>query len=239
MLAVEQLSLGRGARLIVSGIDLQIDAGWALQIHGANGSGKTTLLRVLAGLLRPAAGRIHWRGVDVRTQPASLRRDLAFLGHANGVSDDLTVLENLRFAALLGAGTGNTGNTRSGVSQPSGMATNATTTDKPTERTEQTERDVLAHAGLLPLQHTRVGLLSQGQRRRVALARLALERKPLWLLDEPADALDGCAADWLDDCLCAHLKAGGVLVATTHRALHTPADCTRHLDLGRSGAWLD
>jgi heme exporter protein A len=102
MLSAEQLGLGRGGQMIVCGIDLRVEAGWALQIHGANGSGKTTLLRVLAGLLPPAVGQVCWHGANVRVHPERFRHDLAFVGHTNGVSDDLTVLENLRFASLLG-----------------------------------------------------------------------------------------------------------------------------------------
>lgn len=98
--------MGRGGQMVASGIDLCIEAGWALQIHGANGSGKTTLLRVLAGLMPPAGGQVSWYGANVRAHPEKFRRDLAFVGHANGVNDDLTVLENLRFTTLLGAGSG-------------------------------------------------------------------------------------------------------------------------------------
>lgn len=222
MLSTERLGLGRGGQMIVSGLDLRVQAGWALQIHGANGSGKTTLLRVLAGLLPPAVGQVCWHGANVHAHPARLRRDLAFVGHANGVSDDLTVLENLRFASLLGAD--------AHAAQVCGHGG---------EATRPPEQEVMARAGLLPWQHARVGLLSQGQRRRVALTRLVLERKPLWLLDEPADALDDGASDWLHECLGLHMKEGGMVVTTTHRLLNTPGGVTRHLHLERSGAWLD
>jgi heme exporter protein A len=222
MLSTERLGLGRGGQMIVSGLDLRVEAGWALQIHGANGSGKTTLLRVLAGLLPPAVGQVCWHGANVHAHPARLRRDLAFVGHANGVSDDLTVLENLRFASLLGAD--------AHAAQVCGHGG---------EATRPPEQEVMAHAGLLPLQHQHVGLLSQGQRRRVALTRLVLERKPLWLLDEPADALDDGASGWLDECLGLHMREGGMVVTTTHRLLNTSPGVTRHLHLERSGAWLD
>jgi heme exporter protein A len=222
MLSAEQLGLGRGGQMIVCGIDLRVEAGWALQIHGANGSGKTTLLRVLAGLLPPAVGQVCWRGANVRVHPERFRHDLAFVGHTNGVSDDLTVLENLRFASLLGAD-----------------ARAAQVCGHGGEATRPPEQEVMARGGLLPLRHTHVGLLSQGQRRRVALTRLILERKPLWLLDEPADALDDGALDWFDECLGIHMNEGGIVVTTTHRLLNTPSVLTRHLHLERSCAWLD
>lgn len=209
MLRAEGLALGRGGRAIVGGVDFNIEAGWALQIHGANGCGKTTLLRALAGLLQPAAGSIQWRGTNVHAQPERFRRERAYVGHSNGLSDDLSMLENLRFAALLGVNPGSLRDAR------------------------LRERDVLEIANLWTLRHTRVGSLSQGQRRRAALARVMLERKPLWLLDEPAEALDETARAWLADALDEHLLDGGIVVATTHLPLPTAAARTQHLQLER------
>ncbi|WP_233802225.1 cytochrome c biogenesis heme-transporting ATPase CcmA [Paraburkholderia sp. HP33-1] len=214
MYSIEQLAVERGGRTIVSGIDLSIEAGWALQIHGANGSGKTTLLGAFAGLLPLTRGRVCWRGEDVRSVPRQFRRALAFVGHSNGVSDDLTVQENLRFSALLGEAGGHSGRDRAADAR---------------------EEEVLGQAGLLPLRHTRLNQLSQGQRRRVALARLMLERKPLWLLDEPTDMLDADATRWLTECLDAHLREGGIVALTTHRPLDSGFHRTRHLYLGGNG----
>ncbi len=219
MYSIEQLAVERGGRTIVSGIDLSIEPGWALQIHGANGSGKTTLLSALAGLLPLARGRVCWRGDDVRRASRQFRSALAYVGHANGVSDDLTVLENIRFAALLGTADAPGGNDSS---------------SDPASR----EDEVLEQAGLHALRHTRLSRLSQGQRRRVALARLMLGRKPLWLLDEPGDALDAYATDWFTACIDTHLRAGGIVALTTHRPLESGAARTRHLYLERSGACL-
>ncbi len=212
MLSVENLGLARGGQMIVNRFNAEIESGWALQIHGANGSGKTTLLRLFAGLLLPATGSVSWHGVNVHTEPQPFRRDLAYVGHTNGVSDDLSVLENLRFSALIGA--------------------NATSA-----HSKSATDEVLEQAGLISLQHMRLGRLSQGQRRRVALVRLMLERKPLWLLDEPADALDDAASNWLTECIAAHMHAGGIIVTTTHRPLPTDEARTRHLYLERSPTW--
>lgn len=207
MLCAEQLGLGRGDRMIVDGVGFEIEPGSALQIHGSNGCGKTTLLRALAGLLPPAAGSVRWRGMNVQAQPERFRRERAYVGHSNGLSDDLSVLENLRFAALLGVNLGGLGDAR------------------------LHERDVLETAGLWPLRQVRVGSLSQGLQRRVALARVMLERKPLWLLDEPAEALDDAAQAWLCDALDDHMQDGGIVVATTHLLLPTAVTCTHHLQL--------
>jgi heme exporter protein A len=217
MYSIEQLAVERGGQMIVSGVDLTIEAGRVLQIHGANGSGKTTLLSALAGLLPLARGRVYWRGDDVRIAPRRFRHELAFVGHSNGVSDDLTVQENIRFSALLGGADAAGRDTRAATSR---------------------EDEVLEQAGLIALRHTRLNRLSQGQRRRVALARLLLSRKPLWLLDEPADALDASATDWLTACIGAHLGEGGIVALTTHRPLESDAARTRHLYLNGSGGWL-
>ncbi|CAB3778975.1 Cytochrome c biogenesis ATP-binding export protein CcmA [Paraburkholderia caffeinitolerans] len=220
MYSIEQLAVERGGRTIVSGIDLSIEPGWALQIHGANGSGKTTLLGALAGLLPLAKGRVCWRGDDVRRAPRRFRSELAYVGHANGVSDDLTVLENIRFAALLGTADVSDGDASSASDSVS------------------RENEVLEQAGLYALRHTRLSRLSQGQRRRVALMRLMLGRKPLWLLDEPGDALDASATDWFATCIDTHLRAGGIVALTTHRPLESGAGRTRHLYLERSSGCL-
>jgi heme exporter protein A len=207
MLDVRRLDVMRGSRIIVAHADFRVDGGAALVIHGANGSGKSSLLAALAGLLPPAAGDVSWRGANVRDDPARFRRDLAWLGHADGFHGELTVAENLRFAASLGA---------------HGAHIDA--------------RDVLDRADVSRLMHTRLNRLSQGQRRRVALARLVLADKPLWLLDEPTDAIDDAGALWFAARIDDHLRAGGTLVAATHRPLAVDARRTRHLHLERSAA---
>ena len=209
MLSATQLDVIRGRRTIVAGVDFRVDGGAALVIHGANGSGKSSLIAALAGLLPPAGGSLSWRGVDVRDDPARFRRDLAYLGHADGFNGELTVEENLRFAALIGVHG---------------------------KRTPQQDSDVLDRAGVLPLMRARLNRLSQGQRRRVALARLVLAGKPLWLLDEPTEAIDDDGALWFAACIDDHLRAGGMLVATTHRPLPVDAARARHLHIERSAA---
>lgn len=209
MLSARQLDVKRGSRTIVAGADFCVEGGAALVIHGANGSGKSSLIAALAGLLPPDAGSVSWRGVNVCDDPARFRRELAYLGHADGFNGELTVEENLRFAALIGAH------------------------DK---RATQRERDALDRAGVLPLMRMRLNRLSRGQRRRAALARLVLADKPLWLLDEPTEALDETGALWFAACIDDHLREGGTLVVTTHRQLPADAARTRHLHLERSAA---
>jgi heme exporter protein A len=183
-IAAEAVSAFRGERLVLRGISLAVPAGGALLLLGANGSGKSTLLRVLAGLKRPDAGRVTWRGQDVGDSPAPV----AYLGHLDGIKLGLTVAENLRFAAV--------------------------------------GRDLapaLAAMNIEKLRDLPARMLSAGQRRRVALARVALGPVAgLWLLDEPTLGLDAAAVARLGAMLAAHRAAGGVVVAATHLDLPLP-----------------
>jgi heme exporter protein A len=214
LLSVASLAFCRGAEMVFSDVSFEAGAGEVLQIHGANGSGKTTLLRLLAGLLRPAAGTIRWRGVDTRRQPEAWRSALAYVGHANAVSRDLTVMENVRFAARLGAAN----------------AHDATAV--------RPEREALDRLGLGGCENRLAGALSQGQQRRIAMARLLMERKPLWLLDEPAAALDAESTRLIGACIGEHVERGGTAVMTTHLPIDTAPDVTRYFCFERTGSCL-
>ncbi len=181
--AAEAVSAFRGERLVLHGVSLAVAPGGALLLLGANGSGKSTLLRVLAGLQRPAAGRVTWAGRDLADKAAPV----AYLGHLDAVKAGLTVAENLAFAA------------RGRASGPA-----------------------LAAMGLGGLQDVPARMLSAGQRRRLALARLALSPGGLWLLDEPTLGLDADAVARLGGLLAAHRARGGVVVAATHLPLPLP-----------------
>ena len=104
MLAAENVAVFRGERLVFRDLSLAVPAGGALLLAGANGSGKSTLLRLLAGLVRPAAGRVLWHGADAFSDIAEHARRVAYLGHQDAVKPGLTVTENLRFAAALSRG---------------------------------------------------------------------------------------------------------------------------------------
>lgn len=213
-LCVSGLAFCRGGEMVFDAVDFTADAGQVLQIHGANGSGKTTLLRVLAGLLRPFHGTIRWQGVDTRKDALAWRRALAYVGHANAVSRDLTVVENLRFAARLGA------------------AVACDTSDA------HSEHRALGRLGLAACENRLAGALSQGQQRRIAIARLLLEPKPLWLLDEPAAALDAESSRLIAACIGEHVERGGIVVMTTHLPLDTAPSATRDFSFERSESCL-
>jgi heme exporter protein A len=191
MLETSALACERGGLRLFSDLSLSVAPGGLLRVRGANGSGKTTLLRALAGLTRPAAGEVRWRGAPIGDE---FHRDMLFLGHAPAVKDELTVQENLAFAAQL-----------SGLDADKAQI-------------------ALQQLGISRLAGLPVRFLSQGQRKRAALARLALSSSvPLWLLDEPFAALDEEAIAQVSGLCAAHLADGGMVVLTSHQDVAVPA----------------
>ena len=200
-LTVTDLACARSERTVFTALSFALGPGEGLVVTGRNGAGKSTLLAALAGGLRPAAGTIVVEGVGERMLPECLH----LVGHRDGLKGALTARENLAFARdLLG------GDRPSGIGLTPDAALDAVG---------------LAHAAALP-----VAYLSAGQRRRVALARLLVARRPLWLLDEPTSALDVASQARLDRMLRDHLTAGGLLVVATHAPLDLPG--TRPLVIG-------
>ncbi|MFN7754009.1 MAG: cytochrome c biogenesis heme-transporting ATPase CcmA [Pseudomonadota bacterium] len=207
MLEVSGLAAVRGERLLFSGLRFSVSPGDLLQVVGRNGSGKTTLLRILARLVRPESGDIRWRGAAIDELGDPYFADLLYLGHAPAIKDELTAEENLRYATAIAG----------------------------TPAAASTVRAALAEAGLAGRETLPGRALSQGQRRRVALARLALGGRALWVLDEPLAALDSESADRLRGWLGTHLDAGGCAVVATHAPLAghgLPLARVRTLELG-------
>lgn len=191
-LSLHQVSCVRGGRTLFQGLDLQLRGGLLLRVAGANGAGKTSLLRLICGLLAPTEGQVLWRGQSIASQREQWGRDLVYLGHAAALKDDLSPLDNLLTACTLGGQAA----TRAGALQ------------------------ALADAGLRGFERTPARQLSQGQRRRCGLARLVLAREaPLWVLDEPFNALDTAATAWLEGLVRAQLLRGGSVVLTSHQGV--------------------
>ena len=195
MLDATDLECLRGTRRLFAGLSFRVEGGECLQVQGSNGSGKTSLLRILCGLARPERGAVRWKGEPIEALGDDFRAELAFCGHANALKDDLTPAENLRASAAL-----------SGA--PAG---------------ENAVRSALDAFGILQLEALPVRALSQGQKRRVALARLALCERRLWLLDEPLAALDTRAAETLAAFVDAHLAKGGICVLSSHQPVELRA----------------
>ena len=201
MLETMALACERGGRRLFSDLAFALQAGGLLRVRGANGTGKTTLLRTLAGLTRPAAGEVRWRG---RAVGDDYRKEMLFLGHAAAIKDELTVFENLEFSCRL-----------SGLEIPVSRI-----------------RDALERLGIARLAQLPARYLSQGQRKRAALARLALSTGvALWLLDEPFAALDEEAIAEVSKLCTVHFAAGGMLVLTSHQDVSIPSKATQELDL--------
>ncbi|MFP4494348.1 MAG: cytochrome c biogenesis heme-transporting ATPase CcmA, partial [Halochromatium sp.] len=211
MLEVTDLACRRGERELFSGLDFQLPAHTLLHVRGRNGSGKTSLLRVLCGLLRPDAGRIRWRGEDIRELAEDYHRELLYFGHLNGIKADLSGLENLRIASIL---------------------------DQDPVDTEAILA-ALARIGLEGFEDLPTRMLSQGQKKRVALARLILSKAPLWILDEPFTALDVDAVELLQQLIAAQVADGGAVVLTTHQEVPLTRGAIQRLTLGDAMADLD
>ncbi len=190
-LSFHKLRCTRGERELFSGMNFTLNAGEALLIQGGNGQGKTSLLRLLTGLSQPAEGEVHWRGEALGKTSETYHREMAYVGHLNGIKDDLTPIENLRLSSQLAGRTLN----------------------------EAQAEEKLRQLGLGRCLDLPCRVLSFGQRRRVALANLLCSNTLLWILDEPLTGLDVHGVALIESLLKAHLDKGGMAVLTTHQPL--------------------
>lgn len=190
MLSARALACRRGPRLLFHGLALRLPGGSITWLRGRNGSGKTSLLRILAGLSAPAAGTVCWNERPLPGAADAARAGTVYIGHANALKDDLTVAESVAFLAQL-----------QGLDRARARALTA-----------------IDRLGLRSRRDAMVRTLSQGQRRRGALARLALDDAPrTWLLDEPFDALDIDSVALLAGLIMAHAARGGAVLLTSHQ----------------------
>ncbi|HUX89667.1 MAG TPA: cytochrome c biogenesis heme-transporting ATPase CcmA [Gallionellaceae bacterium] len=203
MLEVTGLSCARGEQPLFANLSFVLKAGELMQVQGANGSGKTTLLRTLCGFIQPLAGEIRWQGESIRDLDGEYRSDIIYLGHLNAIKDELNALENLRISSALSG---------CGVSDSVAIA-------------------ALRRMGLRGRETFPVKVLSQGQRRRVALARLLVSKAHLWILDEPLTALDVGAVGLMQGLIGEHLGKRGMVIFTTHQTLEVAGVEMRRLSL--------
>lgn len=205
MLEITDLACTRGDRTLFTGLTFAVEPGTLLHVRGHNGSGKTTLLRTLCGLFLQDTGEVCWEGRDIRKLQEEYRRHLLYIGHHNALKDDLTGLENLRIAAQL-----------SGESVTGEHCWQA-----------------LERIGLRGYEDLPAKALSQGQKRRVALARLLLSKARLWILDEPFTALDVAAVDLLQSIIRQHIENDGMALLTTHQEVALTSGKIQTLHLGK------
>jgi len=201
MLEVSNLACTRGDHRLFSGLNFTLNLGQIMQVQGANGSGKTSLLRTLCGFVAPDEGVIAWRGENIHELDEEYFAELLYLGHLNAIKDELSALENLRISAGL-----------SGV-----------------ELNEKAAIAALRRMGLRGREMLPTKVLSQGQRRRVALARLLVGDAKLWILDEPLTALDVGAVALIQELIAEHLARQGMVIFTTHQPLQVAGTEMRSL----------
>jgi len=205
-LSVERLAVERGGRALFDDLSFSLVTGEFLVVQGRNGAGKSSLLRAIAGLLRPAAGTIAFQPdriagrSDPEPETGGLGTFCHYLGHLDALKPGLSLAGNLALWRH--------------VEGDADMA----------------PEDAIEMVGLEGLGDLPAAWLSAGQKRRAALARLLLVRRPLWLLDEPTAALDVAGEALFGGLLVRHLSAGGLAIAATHQALPIPA--TRVIELG-------
>ncbi|MGI8837795.1 MAG: cytochrome c biogenesis heme-transporting ATPase CcmA [Pyrinomonadaceae bacterium] len=203
MLEVTNLDCVRGDRKLFSDINLSLKPGTLLQVQGANGSGKTSLLRILCGLLAPARGEVRWQGANIRSLGEEYSTAVSYIGHRSAVKEELTCIENHRII-----------NGLAGV-----------------ETTKAEARETLGEMGLAGRENLPARLLSEGQRRRLALSRLLTCSTHLWLLDEVLTSLDRAAVTLITSIIEAHLKSGGLAIVATHQELNLAAGSFERLQL--------
>jgi heme exporter protein A len=203
MLEVINLTCVRGTRRLFKDLNFSASEGELVELRGPNGSGKTSLLRILCGLAAPAAGEVRWQGKNIQKLGDEYYASLAYLGHQNGVKDELTAIENLRISSAV-----------SGTPLAAGEA-----------------KEILQRVGLLPQQHLPARVLSAGQRRRLGMTRLLTSSARLWILDEVLTSLDDTAMNLSREFITEHLQKDGIAIVATHQNLNLSAPKTQQLRL--------
>jgi heme exporter protein A len=190
LLEARAIELWRGEHHLLRRVSFRLNAGELLQVTGENGAGKTSLLRVVCGLLPAETGDILWRGVSILEGRDAYHRDVVYLAHLNALKLDLTADENLKAGAGL------------------------------RRDTTRSEREaVLTALGVARCVDLPARVLSAGQRRRVAFARVLLSKAPLWILDEPTTNLDVHGVELIERLIRDHLEEGGSVLTAAHHGL--------------------
>ena len=203
ILEIDGIGCVRGDRRLFRDISFTMSPGSFVQLMGANGSGKTSLLRIICGLTPPEEGEIRWCGANIRSLGEEYFTSLAYVGHRNGVKEELTSIENLRISLGL-----------------SGDDVN-----------EREALDALLKIGLAGRENLAARLLSEGQRRRLALARLVICNRVVWVLDEVLTSLDKAAVGLMKSLIEGHLETGGMAIVATHQELQLTSGSIHRVEL--------
>ena len=201
-LEVVGLACARGEKTIFAGLDFDAQSADVVHLKGRNGSGKTSLIRILCGFAQPLDGSVRWNGIDIRENANDYCREVGYIGHRRGVCEELTPLENVRFANALTA-----------------------------RSSEAACRDALARVDLSRVSNIPTRHLSAGQNQRTALARLLICNAAIWFLDEPFTALDAAGRATVEMIIAEHAEQGGISIIATHQAMSLGAVDVKSLDL--------
>lgn len=184
----QDLTKSFGSQPALRGVDLKVSKGEFVTVLGPNGAGKTTLIKVLATLSRPSSGTIRIAGLDLRENPAQIRRHIGVVTHQTLLYDDLTAYENLKFYGKM----------------------------YDIADLKEQIHDVTARVGLTPRLHDRVRTLSRGMQQRLSIARALIHNPSILLLDEPETGLDQHAMAMLEELLATVNPGERTVVVTTH-----------------------
>ncbi len=202
LLETRNLSCNRNDRQLFEDLNFALEPGEMLVVEGPNGCGKTTLLRILTGLRLADGGEVLWRGEAIDRLAGDYYEQVNYVGHHDGVKQELSCLENLRLARAMGI---------------------------PSARDLD---DVLEQVNLYAYGESEVGSMSAGQRRRLALARLLATDSMLWILDEPFTSLDKSSMAMFSEIFEKHLERDGIVVLTSHHDIELPSRAVKRLQLG-------
>lgn len=190
-LQLNNICCQRGDKTLFQRLNLTVKAGDFVQIEGHNGVGKTSLLRIISGLSRPFSGEVRWNNQNILSQRENFYANLLYLGHQAGIKPELTPWENLKFYQSI----------------------------SPSLQGDEILWQTLQTVGLLGKEDLISVQLSAGQQKRIALARLWLAQVPLWILDEPFNAIDKNGVKGLTRLFEQHCSRGGLVVLTSHQTI--------------------
>ena len=202
LLETRNLGCIRNDRQLFENLSISLEPGRMLVVEGPNGCGKTSLLRILTGLRLADGGEVLWRGIPIDQQTADYYEQVKYVGHHDGVKNELSCIENLRLARAMGV--------------PSDTDLD----------------EILEQVNLYAYGDSDVGSLSAGQKRRLALSRLLATESLLWILDEPFTSLDKDSMRLFENIFEQHLQRGGIIVMTSHHDITLPQQALTRLKLG-------